>query len=247
MGYEAVNLKWGMTSWTKDRKAAPERFSEETDVIWQSGSYRNIVTRSLEAEKVYPLPDLDIEGENRQGIIWSAAEKYLGEYKPANISAHALYDPLFSISNPLLLSPYEDPDKEPLVLPFGVMPEEDEAQFEWPFVLDVRSENRYGSGHVPGSLHIYWQDVFKTENLAKLPPDRRIVVCSETGHTGSHITALLNILGYDAVNLKWGMSGWSLFSEDGKRYPGRYSEETDCMDYPLIRGWSAGREIRCRT
>ncbi|UCD09784.1 MAG: rhodanese-like domain-containing protein [Dehalococcoidales bacterium] len=246
MGYDVVNLKWGMTSWTGDRKAAPDRYVQEKEIIWQNRSYRNTVTTTHEWDKAYPLPDLHTDGKTPSAVIWSAADDYLDGYRPANISATALYDPLFEYFGPFAVSPYEEDGKDMLVIPFGYRPSENEEWFDWPFILDIRESNIYVNGHIPGSINIPWFDVFQKENLRKIPADRRIVVCSETGHTSAHITALLNVLGYDAVNLKWGMSGWSLKSEDGIRDFTRYDEEKDCMDYPIVKGWNPGRVLTCK-
>ena len=129
---------------------------------------------------------------------------YLSSYVEPNISAEALY----KIIND------DDPGNNP-------------------FILSVRCQADYVKGHIPGAINIYWEDVAKEKNLAKLPKDRQIVVYCYTGHTGSQITALLNILGYDAINLKFGMSSWTL---DGDVAPGRYNESSNCMDYPFVTG-----------
>ncbi len=246
MGYDTVNLKWGMTSWTRERMAAPFRYDQERDIIWQNRSYRNTVTVNHESDEIYPLPAPHVEAKTPSAVIWSAADYYLGDYRMANISATALYDPLFEYFSPFAVSPYEEDGKNMLVIPFGYRPGENEEWFDWPYVLDVRESSVYLKGHIPGSINIPWFDVFKTENLKKLPPDRRLIVCSETGHTSAHIVALLNILGYEAVNLKWGMSGWSLKPEGDIHEFNRFNEENDCMDYPIVKGWNPGRVLKCK-
>ena len=45
--------------------------------------------------------------------------------------------------------------------------------------------------------------------LKKIAPDAEVVVYCYTGHTGGIATTVLNMLGYDAVNLKWGMCSWT--------------------------------------
>jgi rhodanese-related sulfurtransferase len=246
MGYDAVNLKWGMTSWTGETKVAPDRYNQERDIIWQNRSYRNTVTINHKPDETYPFPVLRTDGKSASAVIWSAADDYLGEYRPANISAAALYDPLFEYFGPFAVSPYEEDGKEMLVIPFDYRPGENEEWFDWPYILDVRESNIYLNGHIPGSINIPWYDVFKTESLYRIPSDRRIVVCSETGHTSAHIAALLNLLGYEAINLKWGMSGWSLKPEGDSNDFNRYNEEKDCMDYPIVKGWNPGRVLKCK-
>lgn len=245
MGYDAVNLKWGITSWTNDETAAPERYNPRDDILWQNNSYRSTVTNNLEPETVYPFPEINVEGRTPSAILWSAADEYVHQFKPANISASALYDPLFSILHPLYVSPYEEPDQDMLVLPFGVKPGENDEPFTWPFILDVRTDEDYSMGHIPACVHIPSKTIFTKDNLRKLPPDRQIVVVSNTGHTGAHVTTLLNIMGYDAINLKWGMSGWCPPSNE--TVDSRYSSERDCMGYPIVRGWVPGKATACKT
>ena len=246
MGYDAVNLKWGITSWTRERRAAPDRFDRERDIIWQNRSYRNTSTINHATDETYSFPMLTADGKTPSAVIWSAADAYLDDYKPANISATALYDPLFEYFGPFAVSPYEEEGKDMLVIPFGYKPSENEEWFDWPYVVDVRESNDYLKRHIPGSINIPWYKIFKSEYLQKFPTDRQIVICSGTGHTGAHISALLNVLGYEAVNLKWGMSGWSLKSEDNQREFERYNEEEDCMNYPIVKGWNPGRVLKCK-
>lgn len=102
-----------------------------------------------------------------------------------------------------------------------------------PFILSVRSSDQYKLGHIPGAVNIPWRDVAKKDNLDKLPTDRQIVVYCYTGHTGSQVTALLNALGYDAINLKFGMTSWTM---DKDIAPGRYVESEACKDYSYATG-----------
>lgn len=245
MGYDAVNLKWGITSWTTDETAAPERYSRKRDILWQNKAYRNTVTNNLEEEEYFSLPDNNTDGKTPSGIIWAAAEDYLCRHTPANASASFLYDPMFQIVHPLYVSPYEQEDKEFMVLPFGAKPGEHDEPFDWPYILDVRSIADFNVSHIAGCLHIPYKDVFKIENLKKLPPDRQIIVVSNTGHTSAHIAALLNTLGYDAINMKWGMSGWCHPEENNNN--DYYSSERDCMDYPVVKGWIPGRATDCKS
>jgi len=136
--------------------------------------------------------------------VREVADAYLSSGKAPNISAEVLYNKITDANT--------DND---------------------PFILSVRSPEQYAKGHIPGAVNIPWREVAKEENLAKLPKDRQIVVYCYTGHTGSQITALLNILGYDAVNLQFGMTSWTL---DEDVAPGRYNESSDCKDYPFVTG-----------
>ncbi|MBC7223078.1 MAG: rhodanese-like domain-containing protein [Anaerolineae bacterium] len=113
-------------------------------------------------------------------VIQKAADAYLSSGKAPVISA----DQLFEVLND------GDPDNDP-------------------FILSVRKPEHYAKGHIPGAVNIFWKNVAEKENLAKLPKDRQIVVYCYTGHTGQIAATVLNLLGYDAVNLKFGIMGWT--------------------------------------
>lgn len=142
-------------------------------------------------------------------VMREAADAYLSSGKPANITAQDL---------------------------FALLSDDDPANN--PFILSVRSPDQYVKGHIPGAINIPWRDTAKKENLAKLPKDRQIVVYCYTGHTASQVTALLNVLGYDAVNLKFGMTSWT---RDVEVAPSRYQEVKDAKDYPYVTGSEPGR------
>ncbi|NUQ37133.1 MAG: rhodanese-like domain-containing protein [Caldilineales bacterium] len=78
-----------------------------------------------------------------------------------------------------------------------------------PFILSVRTPEHYAIGHIPGAVNIPLKQLLREENLAQLPTDRQIVVYCYTGHTGQIATTALAMLGYDAINLKYGMMGWN--------------------------------------
>ncbi len=78
-----------------------------------------------------------------------------------------------------------------------------------PFILSVRSAEHYALGHIEGAHNIPWRTIVDPASLATLPTDEQIVVYCYTGHTGQVAATLLRLLGYDAVNLKFGMMGWT--------------------------------------
>ena len=106
-----------------------------------------------------------------------------------------------------------------------------------PVIVSVRKAEDYAKGHIPGAFNISLKDIAKLENLQKLNPDKKIVVYCYTGRTGSQATAILNALGFDAVNLLWGISGWTT---DPAVAPSRFNPDTSA-DYPFETG--AGEEV----
>ena len=209
LGYDAVNLKWGITSWINDVDVAPGRYNKARDTVWSfEGAYRAVRSTS-EPTQTYPFPVIEnIDSADKPTIIVAAANAYLSSGERPNMSGRELHRMLHSDENP----------------------------FDVPFLLDVREDDYYINGHIRGCLHVFWEDVFKVENLGKLPPDRQILVYSNTGHRSGQVAALLNLLGYDAINLKWGITSWSLSLPGADIAPDRFVEERDCMHYPVVKG-----------
>jgi rhodanese-related sulfurtransferase len=74
------------------------------------------------------------------------------------------------------------------------------------FIVDTRQCADYCKGHLPGAVNIPYQFLAKPWNLALLPTDNSpIVALCYTGQTGSQATVILNLLGYNAYNLRFGM------------------------------------------
>lgn len=98
------------------------------------------------------------------------------------------------------------------------------------FVLSVRGTADYEKGHIPGAINIPWREIAKTDNLAKLPTDKKIAVYCYTGHTAAVATTILNALGYEAYNIKYGMMAWT--KDAAVRVQNAFSEDVDAHDYP---------------
>jgi hypothetical protein len=72
--------------------------------------------------------------------------------------------------------------------------------------------------------------LFTPEGLATLPPDEDIVVVCYTGQSASQVTSALNMLGYDASALLFGMSSWT---GDAEVFVKRFNPETHAHDYAI--------------
>ncbi len=105
-----------------------------------------------------------------------------------------------------------------------------------PFIIDVRKAEDYAAGHIPSAVHMNPTALFTADNLAAIPADKPIVVTCYTGQTASQVVSALNMLGYDATNLKFGFASWS---PTGK-YP--FNAATDSMNY-RFEGTGAGMEM----
>jgi len=74
-------------------------------------------------------------------------------------------------------------------------------------ILSLRSAEHYAAGHVPGAINIGFGAL--ADNLDKLDSDAPVYAYCYTGHTAAQAVALLQMLGYDAYSLKFGMCSWT--------------------------------------
>jgi rhodanese-related sulfurtransferase len=103
-----------------------------------------------------------------------------------------------------------------------------------PIVISARSAEHYAIGHVPGAINIPWKSSATVAELRKIDPSKDIVVYCYTGHTGGVETTVLNMLGYSAKNLKWGMCSWT--TDADVRATKCFDEATDANDYAVNTG-----------
>jgi len=82
-----------------------------------------------------------------------------------------------------------------------------------PFLLDVRPKNLYDKGHIKGAVRMDVATLCKPENLKLLPTDKLIVTISNEGTSGALVSALLRMMGYNSINLLYGMMAWT-YSDD---------------------------------
>lgn len=72
-------------------------------------------------------------------------------------------------------------------------------------LLDVREDDEWEAGHVPGALHVPLAQV--PSRLDELPEGELHVVC-RSGVRSAQAVAWLVSNGYDAVNVSGGMHAW---------------------------------------
>jgi rhodanese-related sulfurtransferase len=99
-----------------------------------------------------------------------------------------------------------------------------------PYIISLRSAEDYAKGHVPGAVNVSVKALFTAENLATIPSDKDVVVICYTGQTAGQATAALNMLGYEAYSLLFGMSSWT---SDPEVYVKRFNPETHTADYAI--------------
>ncbi|MDI6744124.1 MAG: rhodanese-like domain-containing protein [Thermodesulfovibrionales bacterium] len=76
-------------------------------------------------------------------------------------------------------------------------------------VVDVRpNPSEYKEGHIPGAIHISYNEILKPENLGKLPKDKKIILVCVTGQVQNLPVVSLRVLGYDAYTMAFGHASW---------------------------------------
>ncbi len=74
-------------------------------------------------------------------------------------------------------------------------------------LLDVREDDEWSAGHVPGSLHLPMGQL--RGRLEDLPADEDLVVVCRSGLRSGHVTAYLIGSGRRARNLEGGLQAWA--------------------------------------
>ena len=126
------------------------------------------------------LPAISTGGTNAEDIAQSQAQAYLSSGRAPTISVDEVKNIV-----------------------------DDATQSTLYTIVSVRSAEHYATGHVQGAINIPWKDIAKVENLTKIPTDKKVITYCYTGHTGAIATTVLNLLGYEAYNMKFGMMGWT--------------------------------------
>lgn len=76
-----------------------------------------------------------------------------------------------------------------------------------PFIIDYRSAADFATGHIKNAHNIALTTLMDKVDDGTIPKDKTILNICYTGQTASYATCVLNLLGYDAQNLLFGMCG----------------------------------------
>jgi rhodanese-related sulfurtransferase len=76
-----------------------------------------------------------------------------------------------------------------------------------PMLLDVRQPEEFRSGHIQGAKLIALGEL--QQRMQELPRDREIICVCRSGNRSGSAVRLLTSAGYQAVNMRGGMIGWS--------------------------------------
>ncbi|MBS3957257.1 MAG: rhodanese-like domain-containing protein [Clostridiales bacterium] len=86
-------------------------------------------------------------------------------------------------------------------------------------LIDVRSPEHYAAGHIEGAINIPYETIVDEDQLAKLNPDKTQLVVDYDGSKATGVVCVYSQLGYEAMFLRFGISGWTtdpaLYGIDG--------------------------------
>ena len=74
-----------------------------------------------------------------------------------------------------------------------------------PFIIDYRAATDFADGHITGAINMPLSDLMTKVADGTVPQNKTILNVCYTGQTSSAATAVLNLLGYEAQSLLFGM------------------------------------------
>ena len=95
--------------------------------------------------------------------------------------------------------------------PSSIKPDElwKKLQSQNVFLLDVRDADEFSDFQIPKSVNIPLKDVFKSENISKIPKDKEIITICPHGNRAMVATFALARNGVKSHVLEGGLAGWS--------------------------------------
>jgi rhodanese-related sulfurtransferase len=76
------------------------------------------------------------------------------------------------------------------------------------YVIDIRSADDHNAGHIAGSIQVDAESVIAHLEGADTG-EKTVVIACYTGQTAGFVTSLVNLSGFSAKSLKFGMSSWN--------------------------------------
>nr|WP_193581120.1 rhodanese-like domain-containing protein [Paenibacillus aceris] len=74
-------------------------------------------------------------------------------------------------------------------------------------ILDVREQDEWESGHIPGAKHIPLGQIARVLN--EIAPKQETIIVCRSGNRSGVACDYLSSMGYNVTNMSGGMSQWS--------------------------------------
>jgi rhodanese-related sulfurtransferase len=95
-----------------------------------------------------------------------------------------------------------------------------------PVVVSVQTSAEYTLGHIPGAINIPWDEITDIAQIQdRISKDRLTVIyCNHAIHS-PQISVILNLLGYNTLDLAYGFEGWT---QNRTAIPNHFNPEGVC-------------------
>jgi len=93
------------------------------------------------------------------------------------------------------------------------------------YIIDYRSSADFNAGHIKWATNMTLTDLANKVDEGTIPTDKTILNVCYTGQTASAATAFLNLIDYDALNLKWGMCGVDVSIQNTGQWTGQIASD----------------------
>jgi rhodanese-related sulfurtransferase len=230
LGYDVVKMKWGYNQWQFCPNASPGTFFPASTGLgrmtglntsgsavtgfWAIGQNYPTETTPNTATQTYDFPVINNTDSADPFEIIRAAANQVAQKQSALTAAE------------MQEGGWEQKHKwwPTDIIPVDLLSSVNSSTP--PFIISVQPKDLYDKGHVKGAVWMDIKTICQPENLKKIPTNRKIVVVSNDGMTGTTVSAVLNMLGYTSMNLLFGMTAWT---ESDVIAPGRFETYEDDM------------------
>lgn len=76
------------------------------------------------------------------------------------------------------------------------------------YIIDVREEEEYHAGHIPGSYNIPLSTISE-ETVSFISKDRKVIVYCQSGNRSKIASSILADMGFTVYNMIDGIASWS--------------------------------------
>jgi|GEM_PF-3244275 len=98
------------------------------------------------------------------------------------------------------------PPKQVTAAGLAVLLAEDPDHF---FIVDLRGASLWGQGHIAGAIDVSLGNLWAFLAAGNVPAGKPLLLVCHAGQQSAWAAALINMMGFDAWSLQWGMPAWN--------------------------------------